>query len=141
MRFGLLFLGSFLIMNACTTGYPLKSVDYNDLFTDESSKVWVVNRFVVEGVDVAQYDTWSKDALIFHNNGTVDYISLKAIGNKAPKKAKFYLDSESKEITIDFKDQIWMCDLTSIQANKIVMKTTSRSDAQFTMEIVPLPEL
>ncbi len=130
-----------IVLYSCTTGYPLKSVTYDDLFTDGTSKVWVINKQFVDDVDVAQFDLNSKEVLIFHDNGKVDYISLKAMGYKRPQKAKFYLDSELKEMTIEFNDKNWHFKLTKLEENRIIMKRMKGSDAKFNLELIPLPEL
>lgn len=141
MRFILVFTLSLLLLGGCTSGYPLKSVDYNDLFTDGNAKVWVIDRMIVNKINIAGHDVWSKEALIFHDNGHVDYIPLKGIGHKTPKKAKYYLDSESREMTIDFKDEIWFFDITKMEEREIIMKSVKGSDRKFTLVLIPLPEL
>lgn len=126
---------------SCTSSYPLKSVDYNDLFTDGNSKVWVIDKQWVNNVNIAPHEKWAKDVMIFHENGTVDCISLKAMGHKAPTKGVYYLDSEKREISLEFKKERWVFHLPSLQENRIFMKPIKDSDVQFKLELIPLPEL
>lgn len=141
MKSSLFLITLCISLYSCTTGYPLKPVTYEDLFTDGTSKVWVINKQFVDDIDVAQFDLNSKEVLIFHDNGKVDYISLKAIGYKRPQKAKFYLDSELKQITIEFPDKSWQFKLTKLEEDRIIMKKMKGSDARFNLELIPLPEL
>lgn len=138
-------LGLIVILSSCTGGYPLKSVDYNDLFTDGNSKVWVINKMVVKGVDVAPHGPWNKEALVFHQNGTVQYIPLKGIGHVLPIRGTFYLDSQNKHLEIEFgsgkKRQSWYFDLSRLERDKIRMKASKDSDVQFLLELTPFPEL
>lgn len=136
-----LVVGLLGILSACTTGYPLKSVDYNDLFTDGNSKVWLVNKMLVGDVDVAEHILWNKSVLIFHNSGTVDYISLKAMGQKAPRKGKFYLDSDDRVLNVEFKGESWWFDIPVLEENKIILKPKKKSDVKFKLELIPLPQL
>ena len=142
MKFALLlFTVSYLLLSGCTTGYPLKSVDYNDLFTDGNSKIWIIDRMIVNEINVAEHNVWAKEALIFHENGLVDYIPLKGIGHKQPRKAKYYLDSESREMTIDFKGEIWFFEITKLDEREVIMKSVKGSDRKFTLVLTPLPPL
>ncbi len=138
-QFAALFL--LLFLGACTSSYPLKSVDYNDLFTDGNSKVWVIEKQVLRGVNVAPYEKWSKDALIFHSNGRVDYISLKAIGHKEPKRGTYYLDSDTREISINFEDEQWFFNLPFLKEDRVILAPAKNSDVRFKLELIPLPEL
>lgn len=130
-----------ILLASCTSNYPLKSVDYNDLFTDGNSKIWVIDKQWVNDVNIAPHDKWSKDVMIFHENGTVDCISLKAMGHKVPKKAIYYLDSEKREISLEFKKERWVFSLPTLQEKRILMEPKKSSNARFKLELVPLPEL
>jgi len=130
-----------VLIVSCTSSYPLKSVDYNDLFTDGNSKIWVIDKQWVNNVNIASHNNWAKDAMIFHENGTVDCISLKAMGHKEPVKAVYYLDSDKRKISFEFKKERWEFRLPSLQEKRIVMTPMKGSDAQFKLELIPLPEL
>lgn len=130
-----------LLMHSCTTGYALKSVDYKELFTDGNSKVWLINKLIVKGVNISQYELESKEVFIFHSNGAVDYLPLKAMGRKKPLKANYYLDSENKTLTLYFTGETWSFDLTTLKEDKIIMKSNKDSDTKIVLELIPLPEL
>lgn len=141
MRFVLIISGVLLFLNSCTTGYALKSVDYNELLTDGNSKVWLIDKMIIKGVNISQHNTQSKEVLIFHRNGVVDYLPLKAIGDKTPFKADYFLDSEKRLLTLYFSEETWEFDITTLKESRIVLTSTKKSDSQLTLELVPLPEL
>ena len=130
-----------IVITGCTSNYPLKSVDYNDLFTSGNSKVWVIDRMIVNKVNIAQHLLKNKEALIFHESGVVDYIPVKAIGEKKPTKGRYYLDSDKRTLSLTFDDDEWLFKLPVLEENRIVLKPKKKGSAPFTAELVPLPEL
>lgn len=130
-----------LLLSACTSNYPLKSVDYNDLISCGNSKVWVMNKMTVNNVNVAPHDLGNKDVLIFHVSGVVDYLPLKAIGERDPRKGRYYLDSDKRTLSITFDHETWLFKLSVLEEDKIVMKPNKKGSAPFTAELIPLPEL
>ncbi len=132
---------SLILLTACTSNYPLKSVDYNDLLTGGNSKVWVINKMVVKNVNVAQHDLVNKEVFIFHESGVVDYLPLKAIGEKSPQKGRFYLDSDKRTLSLTFEHKTWRFKLSVLEEHKIVMRPLKKGKAPFTAELIPLPEL
>lgn len=141
MRFFIVLVAFVFSLLGCTSNYPLKSVDYNDLFTNGNSKVWVIDKMVVNKVNVAQRALKNKEVLIFHESGVVDYLPLKAIGESSPKKGRFYLDSDKKLLSITFNDNEWLFDLPILEENRIVLRPKQKRSAPFSAELVPLPEL
>lgn len=135
---------SFLLLATfigCTTGYPLKSVDYNDLFCDGNSKVWVVDKMIVNRVNTAQEPVEKKDLFIFHESGVLDFLPMKALGNEAPRKGRYYLDSDKRELSITFDREEWLFELPVLEEDRVLMKPAKRGNAPYTIELIPLPEL
>ena len=132
--FPLLFVG-------CTSGVSMKSVHYDDLFNDSNSKVWLVNEFVVDNVNISSSALYEKNLLIFFGNGLVNYISMKGIGDISPKRGNYYLNSEDRNMRIEFDDAAWDMNLDYITEDSVLFVTTKNSDRQFTMQIIPLTEL
>lgn len=130
-----------LVLTACTSNYPLKSVDYNELFSNGNSKVWVINKMIVNDIDVAQAGLRNKEIFVFHDSGVLDYLPLRVIGQKEPKKGRFYLDSDKRIMSINFKKQEWRFKMSVLEDDRIVMRPLKKGSAPFTVELIPLPEL
>ncbi|PWL27053.1 MAG: hypothetical protein DCO96_11985 [Fluviicola sp. XM-24bin1] len=148
MRFSFLALtltGSLALtiaLSSCTSNYPLKSVDYSDLFCDGNSKVWLVDKMIVNDVDVTRTGLRNKEVFIFHDNGVIDRLPLHAMGQNDPKKARYYLDSDKKTMSITFrKQEEWMFKLSVLEEERIIMRPLKKGSAPFTLELIPLPEL
>jgi len=126
---------------ACTSGYPLKSVDYNDLFCDGNSKVWVVDKMILKNVDIAQKPIEKKDLMIFHESGVLDFLPMKALGNELPRKGRYYLDSDKRLLSITFDKEEWIFELPVLEEDRVVLRPTKKGNARYTIELIPLPEL
>lgn len=126
---------------SCTSNYPLKSVDYNELFTSGNSKVWVIDKMLVNDINVAQKPLQNKEVLIFHESGVVDYIALKALGEKSPEKGRYYLDSDKRTLSVSFEEKKWFFKLPVLEEDKIILEPQKKGSAPFKAVLVPLPEL
>ena len=82
------------MFSACTTGIELEAVDYTSLFTDSNSKVWLVNKMLLQDANIAPVKNENKDIIIFHQNGHCDLISMKDLTRKPVRKGSFTLDSK-----------------------------------------------
>lgn len=130
-----------LVQVGCTSNYPLKSVNYDDLFCDGNSKVWVINKTIVDGINVSQSGLHKKEVFVFHESGVLDYIPFKGMGSSEPKKGRYYLDSDKRTLSIVFKEKEWFFKLSVLEDDRIVIRPYKKGRAPFTLELVPLPEL
>lgn len=126
---------------ACTSSYPLKSVDYSDLFCDGNSKVWVINKMIVKKRNVAPHRIEAKELFIFHASGTINYVPMKALGSQDPQKGRFYLDSDAREMYLTFDKKEWVFDLPVLEEDRVIMRPKKGGKAPFSLELIPLPEL
>ena len=130
-----------LIAFSCSTGITLDSVDYGSLFDDSNSKVWLVSKQIVDDADISPIQTYDKDIMVFHKSGVVDYIALKDITRKKPRKGQYVLDSQNRTMKIEFENgKIWDLDLSYITEDSILMEPTKNSDLNIAVQLKPLPE-
>ena len=130
-----------LIAFSCSTGITLDSVDYGSLFDDSNSKVWLVSKQIVDNADISPIQTYDKDIMVFHKSGVVDYIALKDITRKKPRKGQYVLDSQNRTMKIEFENgKIWDLDLSYITEDSILMEPTKKSDLNIAVQLKPLPE-
>jgi hypothetical protein len=130
-----------LILSGCTSGIPLKSVDYSHVLSDENSKVWVIEKEIVNGVNISSGLTSQKDLIIFHNSGRVQIIAMKALGHTRPKSGYYHLNSQEMNLGISFKHEEWNMELVYVTEDSVYFKPKSNSDYKHELQIKPLPEL
>ncbi|MDP4798413.1 MAG: hypothetical protein NWR50_06060 [Crocinitomicaceae bacterium] len=136
-----LFILSF-IFSACTTGVELESVDYTTLFTDSNSKVWIVNKMLLQDANIAPIKNEGKDILIFHHNGHCDLIAMKDLTRKPVRKGSFTLDSKKRLMSIIFDDrEHWNFEIPYITEDSVLLNATKKSDIPYSIQIKPFPEL
>lgn len=139
-------LFAILILSGCTANIPMKKVSYNTLLNDDNSKVWLINKQIVNNINITNGHNWNKELMIFHANGVVEIISMQSLGKKHPKKGDYYLDSDNKRLEISFngengKTEEWIMELAYITVDSIFMSPTKASDTEMHLQIIPLPEL
>ena len=131
-----------IIFSSCTTGIELESVDYTSLFTDSNSKVWLVNKMLLQDANISPVKNENKDILIFHHNGHCDLISMKDLTRKPVRKGVFFLDSKKRLLTIDFEDKKqWIFDIPYITEDSVLLNARKSSDIPFSIQLKPFPEL
>lgn len=131
-----------LILFSCTNNIPLIKVSYRTLLCDDNSKVWLINKQIINNINITSSHNWNKDVMIFHDNGQVEIIALQGLGTTRPKKGHYYLDSDAKRLEITFpKNEEWIMNLTYLTEDSIFMTPTKNSDTEIQFQIIPLPEL
>lgn len=140
MKIKLIFIS--ILLSACTTGVDLQSVDYTTLFTDSNSKVWIINKVIIQEANISPIKSENKDLLIFHHNGHCDLIPMKDLTRKPVRKGTFILDSKKRELIIDFQDnKSWEFDIPYITEDSVLLNAKENSKTPFSIQIKPFPEL
>lgn len=134
-------IGSVILLFGCTTGVEMTKVNFTSLFHDGNSKVWMINRIVASGQNYAASNYWEKDVAIFYHSGKCVVQPLKSLGESPGKKGDYNVNSDEKNLFIQFKTESWDFKLTMISEDKIIMKPLKTSNLKYTLELIPLPEL
>ncbi|MGB0915491.1 MAG: hypothetical protein ACPGVI_05425 [Crocinitomicaceae bacterium] len=138
----LLVIAGLGVLTSCVESFNLNSVDYDSLFNDANSKVWMVDEVIQDGENVAPTIDLHKDLMVFHRSSIVDIIPLADILKSTPKKGDYYLDSDKKTMTMEFQDEsIWSFDLGYITEDSVLFVPKADSQLQFSLKIKPFPEL
>jgi hypothetical protein len=130
-----------IVFTSCSTGVALKPVDLGTLFHDGNSKVWLVDKVIIDRQNFAPKQAADKDAFIFYSTSKCSFQPLKTIGDFSSKNGEFSIYSDEKLLTVYFKKEVWEFKLASLSDNKIVLKPTKKSDLKYTLVLIPLPEL
>lgn len=140
MKFPLLFCSILLV--ACTAGIDMKSVPYDHLLHDSNSKVWLVNKVLVGNAVISPTNNYDKHLLIFHTSGHINYIPYRELTRSQGDKGYYVLKSEDRRLILDFENnQRWEFDMKYITEDSIYLESTSRSDTNINIQLIPLPEL
>lgn len=129
-----------LIFSTCTSSVSLKTVRFDRLFNDNSSKVWLIENYVLNDMNISPFELAEKELIIFHKNNHVDIVAVNSIGKKQTKKGKYYLDSENRLLQISFKDLEWNLSIRYITEDSMLLRTTD-SNPELELKIIPFPEL
>lgn len=136
---GILILG--LGLFACSDSSEFEKVNYSNLFHDNNSKVWMLNKVMVGNKNYAPKTTEDKDIIIFYSSGKCYFQAFKNLAHFPGKKGEFSVYSEQSLISIFFKKERWDFKMVSLEEDKIILKPTKSSDLQYQLELIPLPEL
>jgi hypothetical protein len=140
MRKGIVFF--IIAFTSCVETVNLSAVDYHFLFNDANSKVWIVNKVILNDENVAPFNDLDKDLMVFHKSHVIDIIPLKDIMRTSPRKGSYNLDSKEKTLSIQFRDKDeWSFNLEYITEDSILMIPRHASQLQYSIQLKPFPEL
>lgn len=131
----------FLFLFSCTNGISLQSVDYSGLLNDGNSKVWLISRESTTDVDITEPIVSRRRIIIFHDDGTINVIPMNSIGQTSPMRGTYYMSSEEKQLTIDFKEESWILKADYITEDSIAFKATNASEIKLDIVLKSFPKL
>lgn len=130
-----------LLTVGCNSDVGMKTVSYDGLLNDESSKVWLVDESILEGASVGAFKAVDKDVLIFHKTGKFQYSPIRKLGTGNVPTGRYALDSEKKVLSLYFKEETWSYKLAYIEEDSILLVPNSTSTTQYALKIIPFPLL
>ena len=116
-------------------------MNYDTLLNDNTSKVWVVDKKVVDGVEITAGSLVEKNLMIFHINGTVNIVPMQALGEKEPFRGSYVLDSQNKELLIEFPNEKWNLSVDYFTEDSVGFTPIKESKPGFSFKIKPIPPL
>jgi len=134
----LLFLIS---LGSCTSSVEMRPVMFDNLLHDGNSKVWMINKMIVNKSNVTATHDSQKELLIFYVNGSVQYLPMQDLGRQHGQVGSYILHSEEKTLTLYFEEAIWDFNLKEIEEDSIYMTPNKKSEVQFSIQIIPLPPI
>jgi len=130
-----------VIVSSCTVGIDFDNVNYNNLFHDDNSKVWLINKVIFEDAVISSTHYLDKDIIIFHKNGVCDLVPFISLSNGISTKGEFTIDSKKKILKITFPKESWIYNMTSISEDSISLKPLEESSSQLGIQLKPFMEL
>jgi hypothetical protein len=130
----------FILASSCTTGVSLIENDFSSLLHDGNSKVWMIKELNSNGTDFAKKGD-IRDLLIFYENGTCILQSTAEIANQTGQRASFKANFAQKTLSITFPKEKWDFKVEIKADNEIHLKPIQGTKTNFSMTLVPLPEL
>jgi hypothetical protein len=130
----------FIVASSCTTGVSLIENDFSSLLHDGNSKVWMIKELNSNGSDFAKKGE-IRDLLIFYENGTCILQSTAEIANQTGQRASFKANFAQKTLSITFPKEKWDFKVEIKADNEIHLKPIQGTKTNFSMTLVPLPEL
>jgi|GEM_PF-685547 len=142
MKSWLLFAVVGISLWSCVPDSQLKTLEPYYIFHDNSSKVWLVQHVYKQGKDFAPLSNKYKDIFTFHHSNYCYVQRMCTFGDEPGRKAYFALDSETNELRMEFRQEVWRFNLKFVSPQKIILtpKASNPEDMQYTLELIPVPE-
>ncbi len=135
------FLVALLCCTSCSSGIELKPVKKDNLLHDMNSKVWMVDKVIFKDSNLAPRINLDKDVIIFYNSGRCVFQPMKTLGDFVGKQGAYSLDSEYMTLSLYFLAEKWDFQVYISNIDTLILEPTKQSDLNYTMVLVPFPEL
>lgn len=126
---------------SCTESVTTRNVALESLLDDNSSKVWLVDKAFENGINISPQNRSFREIIIFYSNRNICLQPLNSLGNQDGDKGIYEADSDLNLLTFNFKKEKWMFKIDYVSSSKLILKPLNISACQYTLELIPLPEL
>lgn len=134
----LFFLPFLLLSIGCASKSSMKKIDPYIFLHDNSSKVWLVNKMLINKHDYTPVRMPFKEVIIFHSTRNCYFNKLKDMEFPG-KKATYWLDISKREFGFEGGKEAWTFDIQFLSRDRLVLRPKMRS-YPFTLELIPFPE-
>lgn len=136
----LLFLLSLFILGCSDDSSAIK-IRINSLLHDDSSKVWMVEKEVIDGKEYAPENINFRTVITFYNDFNFAEQPLNTLGNRPPKYGTFEVGDQN--VTISFfqgkKENVFLIEHHSKE--RIVLKSIEKRGEKIELHLIPLPKI
>jgi len=129
------------LLAACASGVPTDKIDFTYAFCDGNSKLWKLEKVRKGEVVIEDFTSNDSDCFIFYLSGKVIQGNLKDFSNRNFKSGTYSIDNENGYLTIDFPNEKWDFVFQFSFEDKLRLIPTTNSDIEFTLDLIPFPEL
>lgn len=128
-----------LITVGCSSGTTLKKIDNYIFLHDNSSKVWLVDKLLINKNDYTPMRFRFKQIIVFHESRNAYFYRLNEMGEKPGAKTYYWMDRTKNEFGFLVGQKEWVFEIKQISRTKLVLRPKNNS-YPYTMVLVPFPE-
>lgn len=133
---GCLFL---LLLAGCSSDDSMKKIDRYIFLHDNSSKVWMVDKLMLNKNDYTPLRFRNRQLVVFHKSRNAYFYRIHELGDKQGLKTYFWLDHEKNEFGFQFSRDEWIFEIKQLSRTRVVLKP-KRGRYPYTIVLVPFPE-
>lgn len=93
------------ILSCDSDSGSINKLQLEPLFHDNSSKVWLLENQIIDGIDRVEFEFKEKELFIFYNGGDVYQSKVKYVSSKRGFRGRFSIQNENKEFVLDYDNK------------------------------------
>lgn len=128
-----------LVLAGCSSGTSLKKIDDYIFLHDNSSKVWVVDKLLINKNDYTPMRFRFKQVVVFHESRNAYFYRIDQMGDKPGAKTYYWLDRTKNEFGFLVGQHEWLFEIRHMSRTKVVLRPKNNS-YPYTMVLIPFPE-
>jgi hypothetical protein len=116
-------------------------VNKGALLHDLNSKVWMLDKVLINDSNVAPKINFDKDILVFYQSGKCLLQPMRSLGDVNGKRGEYSLYPEDKALTLYFQGEKWDFDMNIITEDTLFLVPRKKSEFKYSIVLVPFPEI
>jgi hypothetical protein len=128
-----------LLLAKCTSEGSMKQLDPYIFLHDNSSKVWLVDKLLINKNDYTPLRFHNKQVIVFHESRSAYFYRLRDFGEKKGIQSYYWMDKSKNEFGFEVGKKEWIFDIRQLSRKKIVLKPKYGS-YPYTIVLIPFPE-
>jgi hypothetical protein len=128
-----------LSLGRCVSESSMKKLDPYIFLHDNSSKVWLVDKLLINKNDYTPMQFRYKQLIVFHQSRNAYFYRLHEFGDRQGLKAYYWMDKSRNEFAFELGSKKWIFDIRHLSRDKIVLKPKYDS-YPYTIVLIPFPE-
>lgn len=128
-----------LIVVGCSSGASLKKIDDYIFLHDNSSKVWLVDKLLINQNDYTPMRFRFKQVIVFHESRNAYFYRINEMGDKPGAKTHYWLDRTKNEFGFLVGQKEWLFEIRHLSRTKLVLRPKNNS-YPYTIVLIPFPE-
>lgn len=130
-----------MLILGCGNDSSAIKIRINSLLHDDSSKVWMVEKELVNGKEQAPDNINFRTVIVFYEDSKFAEQPLNTLGNRPPKYGTFDVGSQNEIISFfqERKETVFL--IESYSKERIVLKSIEKTGEKIELHLIPLPKL
>lgn len=128
-----------LLCAGCVSESSMKRLDPYIFLHDNSSKVWLVDKLLINKNDYTPVQFRYRQLIVFHRSRNAYFYRLHEFGDKRGLKTTYWMDQSKNEFGFELGTKEWIFAIRHLAREKIVLKPKYGS-YPYTIVLIPFPE-
>lgn len=139
LRYAGILVALMWMLSGCESESDMRKIDPYIFINDNSSKIWLVDKLLINRNDYTPMRFRYKQLIAFHESRNAYFYRINEFGEKPGLRSYYWMDRKKNEFGFELGKKRWIFEIRLLSRTKIVLKPKYQS-YPYTMVLIPFPE-